>query len=101
MYNHTGHYAAAGEAVCKALFMGGVTRRFSTLQCAFLEGGVGWAADLYAGLIARWEKRNPQALANYNPANLETESLMPLSGVTMVDLRQNLAGSLAGESFAD
>jgi hypothetical protein len=58
-HNHTGHYAAAGEAVCKALFMGGVTRRFPTLKCAFLEGGVGWAAALYAGLITRWEKRNP------------------------------------------
>ena len=45
MYNHMGHYAAAGEAVCKALFMGGVTRRFPTLQCGFLESGVGWAAQ--------------------------------------------------------
>lgn len=78
MYNHTGHYAAAGEAVCKALFMGGVTRRFPTLQCAFLEGGVGWAADLYAGLIARWEKRNPKALENYNPANLNKAVLFDL-----------------------
>jgi len=78
MYNHTGHYAAAGEAVCKALFMGGVTRRFPTLRCAFLEGGVGWAAALYAGLIARWEKRNPQALENYNPANLNKAVLFDL-----------------------
>jgi predicted TIM-barrel fold metal-dependent hydrolase len=78
MYNHTGHYAAAGEAVCKALFMGGVTQRFPALQCAFLEGGVGWAADLYAGLIARWEKRNPQALENYNPANLNKAVLFDL-----------------------
>ena len=31
-----------GEAVCKALFMGGVTRRFPALKFAFLEGGVGW-----------------------------------------------------------
>jgi hypothetical protein len=57
---------------------GGVTRRFPTLQRAFLEGGVGWAADLYVGLIARWEKRNPQALENYNPANLNKAVLFDL-----------------------
>ena len=39
----------AGEAVCKALFMGGVTRRFPTLKIAFLEGGVGWACSCYGG----------------------------------------------------
>src|SRR5260370_31129377 len=38
-YNHIGHFAAAGEALCKAMFFGGVTRRFPTLKCAFLEGG--------------------------------------------------------------
>jgi len=78
MYNHTGHFAAAGEAVCKALFMGGVTRRFPTLKFGFLESGVGWGADLYAGIIARWEKRNPKGLENYNPANLNRELLFDL-----------------------
>ncbi len=71
MYNHSGHFAAAGEAVCKALFLGGVTRRFPALRFAFLEGGVAWAADLYAGMVARWKKRNPRALENYNPARLD------------------------------
>ena len=28
VYNHIGHFAAAGEATAKSLFMGGVTRRF-------------------------------------------------------------------------
>ncbi len=37
MYNHIGHFAAAGEATCKALFMGGVTRRFPKLKFAFLD----------------------------------------------------------------
>ena len=32
VYNHLGHFAAAGEAVCKALFLGGVTRRFPRPQ---------------------------------------------------------------------
>ncbi len=78
MYNHTGHFAAAGDAVCKALFMGGVTRRFPGLKFGFLESGVGWAADLYAGMVARWEKRNPHALKNYDPANLNGELLLDL-----------------------
>ena len=60
-YNHIGHFASAGHAVAKALFFGGVTRRFPDLNFAFLEGGVGWACMLYADLIGHWEKRNRQA----------------------------------------
>jgi predicted TIM-barrel fold metal-dependent hydrolase len=78
MYNHIGHFGAAGEALCKALFFGGVTRRFPTLKFAFLEGGVSWGADLYAALIARWNKRNPEDIENYNPANLNVELLLDL-----------------------
>jgi hypothetical protein len=70
MYNHIGHFAAAGEAICKSLFLGGVTRRFS-LNFAFLEGGVGWARSLLAGIIGHWSKRNIAALANYDPRNLD------------------------------
>ena len=57
-YNHIGHFAAAGHAVCKALFLGGVTRRFPSLRFAFLEGGVGWACMLLADLVGHWEKRS-------------------------------------------
>jgi len=74
-YNHIGHFASAGEAVCKALFMGGVTRRFPALKFAFLEGGVGWACQLYADLIGHWKKRNYNALAEVNPANLDRQLL--------------------------
>lgn len=77
-YNHIGHFASAGEAVCKALFMGGVTRRFPTLKFAFLEGGVGWACQLYCDLIGHWKKRNAQALAEVNPANLDRRMLREL-----------------------
>jgi predicted TIM-barrel fold metal-dependent hydrolase len=77
-YNHIGHFASAGEAVCKALFMGGVTRRFPTLKFAFLEGGVGWACQLYADLIGHWKKRNYEALADVNPANLDRRFLQRL-----------------------
>jgi predicted TIM-barrel fold metal-dependent hydrolase len=75
VYNHIGHFAAAGEAVCKSLFLNGVTRRFPTLKFAFLEGGVGWACMLYSDLIGHWKKRNLQALDNTNPANLDLELL--------------------------
>ena len=73
VYNHIGHFAAAGEAVCKSLFLGGVTRRFAGLKFAFLEGGVGWACMLYNDLINHWRKRNRVALENTNPANLDVE----------------------------
>lgn len=70
-YNHIGHFAAANEAVCKALFLGGVTRRFPDLHVGFLEGGVSWACQLYVDLIEHWEKRNINALAEVDPANLD------------------------------
>src|SRR5581483_7963210 len=77
-YNHIGHFASAGEAVCKAIFMGGVTRRFPRLRMAFLEGGVGYACQLYADLIGHWKKRNPRALEEVNPANLDRRLLREL-----------------------
>jgi hypothetical protein len=78
VYNHIGHFGVAGEAVCKALFLGGVTRRFPNLNFAFLEGGVGWACSLYSDLIGHWKKRNPEALEEINPANLNREMLAHL-----------------------
>lgn len=78
-YNHIGHFAAASEAVCKALFLGGVTRRFSDLNFAFLEGGVGFACLLYADLIGHWNIRNGEALQYTNPANLDRNLLTELA----------------------
>jgi len=78
VYNHLGHFAAAGEAVCKALFLGGVTRRFPGLKFAFLEGGVGWACSLYTDLIGHWKKRNPESLASVDPENLDVNLLTDL-----------------------
>ncbi len=79
MFNHIGHFAASGEAICKALFFGGVTRRFPKLKFAFLECGVGWAANLYCDLIGHWEKRNRRGMENYNPANLNRETFYDLA----------------------
>jgi predicted TIM-barrel fold metal-dependent hydrolase len=75
VYQHIGHFGAAGEAVCKSLFLHGVTRRFPALKFAFLEGGVGWACMLYNDLIGHWKKRNPKALEDLNPANLDVSAL--------------------------
>ena len=75
-YNHIGHFASAGHAVAKALFFGGVTRRFPDLNFAFLEGGVGWACMLYADLIGHWEKRNRQAIESTNPNKLDLAALL-------------------------
>jgi predicted TIM-barrel fold metal-dependent hydrolase len=78
VYNHIGHFGAAGEAVCKSIFMNGVTRRFPTLKFAFLEGGVGWACSLFSDLIGHWKKRNPGALEEVNPANLDVVAIADL-----------------------
>ena len=78
-YNHIGHFASAGHAICKALFFGGVTRRFPDLNFAFLEGGVGWACMLYADLIGHWEKRNGQAIQSTHPSKLDRAKLLELA----------------------
>src|SRR5881275_611932 len=75
-YNHIGHFASAGHAVCKALFFGGVTRRFPDLSFAFLEGGVGWGCMLYADLVGHWEKRSRQAIERTNPNKLDLAVLL-------------------------
>lgn len=78
MYNHIGHFAAAGEALCKAVFMSGVTRRFPTLKFGFLESGVGWACGLYADMIGHWQKRNIHRIRNYDPAACDRALLLDL-----------------------
>jgi len=60
-FNHIGHFAAAGHAIAKGLFLGGVTRRFPDLRFGFLEGGVGWGCQLFADLIEHWERRAGRA----------------------------------------
>ncbi len=72
-YNQIGGFAEGGEAICKALFFGGVTRRFPDLRFGFLEGGVGWAPSLYARLIEHWEKRGAEGIQHLDPARLDVE----------------------------
>ncbi len=78
MYNHIGHFAAAGEAMCKAMFFGGVTRRFPNLNFAFLEGGVGWACGLFADIVGHWKKRNAKAIHDLDPASMDRELMKRL-----------------------
>src|SRR5215813_12005842 len=77
-YSHIGHFAASAEASCKALFFGGVTRRFPRLRFAFLEGGVSWACTLYNDLVGHWEKHNVQFLEHFDPANLDEKLIYDL-----------------------
>jgi predicted TIM-barrel fold metal-dependent hydrolase len=79
VYNHIGNFGAAGEAFCKALFLGGVTHRFPDLKFGILEGGVGWACSLYNDLFEHWEKRNIQAMEeNLHPRNLDYDRFVDL-----------------------
>ena len=75
MYNHVGHFAAAGEAIAKSLFFGGVTRRFPDLRVALLEGGAAVGVRLYVDLVARWEKRGRPVLGRLDPANIDATEL--------------------------
>jgi len=77
-FNHIGHFAAAQHAVAKALFLGGVTRRFPDLRFAFLEGGVGWGCQLFCDLIEHWERRGAKGLANMDPTKLDRKLLREL-----------------------
>ena len=78
MYNHLGHLAEGGHALCKSLFLGGVTRRFPDLNFVFLEGGVSWASTLLADLVGHWEKRNRDTIARLDPAGVDRELLEQL-----------------------
>jgi predicted TIM-barrel fold metal-dependent hydrolase len=80
VYNHVGHFAAAGEASCRSIFLGGVPKRFPKLNFSFLEGGVAWGLSLFSGLLGVWEKRNPGAIEHLNPARLDREMLVDLLG---------------------
>jgi predicted TIM-barrel fold metal-dependent hydrolase len=77
-YNQVGNFAVADEAICRSLVFGGVPMRFPKLHFAFQEGGVAWAAELLAGLLGHWEKRNIEAIQHYDPARLDRAMLRSL-----------------------
>jgi len=78
VHNHVGAFAAAGEATCRSLFLAGVPHRFPSLRFAFLEGGVGWACNLYSDLIGHWEKRGGDNIHAYDPASTDMKLFQEL-----------------------
>jgi predicted TIM-barrel fold metal-dependent hydrolase len=90
VYNHIGHFASAGDAVCKSLFLGGVTRRFPQLKFLFLEGGVGWGRTLLSELKSHWEKRNRNAVMKFDSARIDREQF--------IDLYRRYGGTLYREN---
>jgi len=78
VYNHVGGIAHAHEALCKALVLGGVYRRFPSLRFGYLEGGVMWGASLLADLVGHWEKRGAHAIGELDPARLDVRAVMSL-----------------------
>ena len=75
LYNQIGHFADAGEASAKAMFFGGVTRRFPELNFAFLEGGVAWACSLYVTLVSAWKKRGIHVIEQFDPSKIDFDQL--------------------------
>lgn len=98
VYNHIGHFAAASEAVCKALLLGGVPHRFPSLKFGFLEGGAGWACQLLCDVIGHWEKRRVGALDHVNPNNFDDEGFMALASEYARDDIRELFGERAARS---
>ncbi len=79
VYNSLGSFGQGSDYFCRSLLFGGVTKRFPTLKFAFLEGGAGWAAQLYNSLFEYWEKRNLEALReNLDPARLDVDLLVEM-----------------------
>ncbi len=75
VHNHIGNFAVAGEAALRSLLIGGAPMRFPGLRWAFLEGGVGWAANFLGDALGHYEKRNGEAIQHYNPAAIDRAAL--------------------------
>jgi hypothetical protein len=81
VFNHLSMLAAGQQSLAKSLFLGGVTRRFPAMNFVFLEGGVSWAAALYADIVGHWEKRNLGALrTNLDPALIDRQVMVEMMG---------------------
>src|SRR5437879_4199333 len=94
--NHLGNFAAAQEAVCRSLLMGGAMRRFPDLRFTFLEGGASWACQLFADLLGHYEKRNAKAVGAYDDARIDVALATSL-------FDEHASGRMAGvgERFAN
>jgi len=87
--NHLSMLAAGNQALATSLVLGGVTHRFPSMNFAFLEGGVAWAAALYSDLVGHWEKRNLDALRRHlDPALIDRGLIVELLGRFAPDARR-------------
>jgi len=78
VFNQIGHFAAAGGALAKSLFLGGVTARFPRLRVALLEGGAAVGVQIYVSLVTNWEKRGGSAMAALDPDRMDKERVREL-----------------------
>ncbi len=69
-YNHVGHFAESNHAFARGVFLGGVARRYPSLNFGFMEGGVSWACQMVGDMIEHWEKRQRAALQYPNETNV-------------------------------
>jgi hypothetical protein len=61
-YNHVGHFAESNHAFARGVFLGGLARRYPSLNFGFMEGGVSWAVQMCLDMIEHWEKRRRAGL---------------------------------------
>jgi predicted TIM-barrel fold metal-dependent hydrolase len=92
--NHLGHFAQSHHLFARSLLLGGVPQRFPSLNFGFLEGGVGWACNLFADFKEHWEKRRRAFLeSNLKPTNLdraELKRLLTLQAETVARFRDHI-----------
>ena len=94
-FNHIGHFAQGNAAFAKAVFLGGVTRRFPTLNFGFLEGGTAWARSLYCDLLGHYEKRSYEAAVKFlKPTDLDLGELRGYIGRYGLDRMKKLTDQI-------
>jgi hypothetical protein len=77
--------------------MSGVPQRFPGLHFSFLEGGVSWACQLLADLIGHFEKRNREAVVQFDPKKFDLDlGLELLRTHGRDDMRTRADGFAAG-----
>ncbi len=98
-YNQIGGFAEGGESLLKSLWMGGVTRRFPTLNVGFLEGGAAWACSTYTRMLDHWNKRGGEAIQILDPAKLDEKVFAELIDAYGHEKVQGYRDSLVRDSL--
>ena len=80
VFNHMGAHATLMTDLCKSLVLGGITRRFSNLQFAFLEAGAAWAELLVHDMMEHWRKRGRDRILRHDPRRLDLAAMRALFG---------------------